>query len=220
MAGDTSATSAPTGTSTPTTANRPGMGMRMAASGLLLVGGILALVSAFTAWWTLSFSGSSISFLPGSSYTGSGYFGSQTQTYANGGIGPVGGLYEAILVLVINAGILGIVAGLLGFVAGMGRLPASRHGMIKGLAIATIVLALIAVILAPAVQPWAFHDSANNGSCSGLGLNGSSPCGAFWGSASSHGFPVSWGAADGWFLALVAFVLTLVGFVLWRSNRN
>jgi hypothetical protein len=220
MAADTSATPAPTGMSTPTTTNRPGMGMRMAAAALILVGGILALVSAFTAWWSLSFSGSSISFFPGSSYTGSGFFGSQTVTYASGGIGPVGGLYEAILALVIIAGILGIVAGLLGLVAAMGRLPAHRHGMVKGLAIAAIVLALVAVILAPAVQPWAFHDSSNNGSCSGLGLNGSSPCGAFWGSASSHGFTVTWGAADGWYLALVAFVLTLVGFVLWRSNRN
>ncbi len=221
MAGDTNATTAPSGTSTPTTSNRPGMGKRMAASALLLIGGILALVSAFTAWWTLSFNGVTFSFFPGSSFTSSGFGVTKTQTYASSGLGPVGGLYDAMLALVIIAGILGIIAGLLGFVAGMGRLRENRRGMIKGLAIGAMVLALVAVILAPAMQSWAFNDSANGGSCSSMGLNGSSsPCGSFWGSVSNHGSTVSWGGADGWYLALVAFVLTIVGLVLWRSNRN
>lgn len=194
-------------------------GKQIASAALFLVGGILALVSAFVAWFSLSQSGATISFLPGSSFTVSGSGMTLTENYASFGIGPVGGLYLAILALAIIAGVLALVAGILGMVVAMGRMPAKRGGMVKGLVIGAVVLALVAVVIAPAVQPWAVNDSGSKGSsCSGY--NGTSPCNSFWGSGTVGGASTSWGASTGWYLALVTVILAIVGLVLWRPARG
>jgi hypothetical protein len=193
-------------------------GRNVAAGALLLVGGILSFVSAFMAWWTISRSPLSISFLPGQSFTSSASGTTMTFNYASEGLGPIGGLYLAILALAIVIGILAVVGGLLGLVGGLGRLPSRRHGMVRGLALGALILAIVAVALAPAMQPWAFHDSSINGanSCTTyFGNNSTSPCNSFWGSSG----PLSWGAAAGWYLMLGALVLSLVGLILWRSMR-
>jgi hypothetical protein len=189
-------------------------GRNVAAGVLLLIGGILSFVSGFVAWWTLSESGGTISFLPGQNASFSGFGQTMTESYASFGLGQVGGLYLAILALAIVVGILAIVGGLLGLVGGMGRLPSRRQGMVRGLAIAALVLAIVAVAAAPAVQPWAIHTASSGANCSGF--NSSSPCSSFWGSESGG---TSWGASTGWYLMIGTLVLSLVGLILWRSMR-
>jgi hypothetical protein len=191
-------------------------GRNVAAGALLLIGGILSFVSGFVAWWTYSGGGFTLSFLPGQNVSESGFGQTLTMSYASLGIGPVGGLYLALLALAILVGILALVGGILGLVGGMGRLPGRRHGMVRGLALGALILAIVAVAIAPAMQPWTFHDSSSGNVCSSNFGNGTSPCGSFWGSA--NGF--SWGASTGWYLMVGALVLALIGMILWRSMRS
>jgi hypothetical protein len=191
----------------------------MASGALALVGGVLALTSAFFAWWSISGGGATISFFPGSSATASFGGVSMTQTYASVGLGQVGGLYEAIFALAIVGGILAIVAGIVGMAGGAGRIGTKRIGTGKGLVIAAIVLIVVAVALGPAMQPWALNQGNGHSTTCGSG-NGTTPCSAYWGSQTNGGVTATWGAAAGWYLALVGLILGIVGLVLWWSARK
>jgi hypothetical protein len=192
-------------------------GKRFVSSLIVLIGGVLALTSAWIAWWSLSGSGVTLSFLPGSSGTLSYGGTTTTNTYASGGLGQVGALYEAILALTIVSGVLAIIAGILGIVLRAGRMKPSTAGKVKGLSIAALVLVLVAVAVAPGLQPYLINQSSDGSSfCSTF--NG--PCSSYWGSSTVSGTTFTWGAAIGWYLALVGFVLILVGLILWNSARN
>ncbi len=187
---------------------------RSVSAVLFLVAGVCAIASAFVAWWSYTFNGFTMLFLPGASWTWSAGSITSTQSFASTGLGPVGSLYEAILALAIIAGLLGIVAGSLGLASVLGRRKEPRRGVVEGLVITTVVLLGAAAVLAPAIQPWAINDSTNHSRCNGL--NGTSPCSSFWGSQSG----VSWGPAIGWYLAATGLALTILGLWLWGSGRT
>jgi hypothetical protein len=189
-------------------------GRNLAAGAILLVGGILALVSIFVSWWYLSESGGTVNFLPGTSASGTFGGTTSTLTYSTLGIGWVGGLYIAILALAIVVGVLALVAGILGVIGGAGALPARHSGLVRGLAVAVVVIAIAAIAVAPGLQPWAFHQTPNSGACTNFN-SGGSPCSSFWGSGNGD----SWGAGVGWYLMIGALVLGLVGLILWRVSR-
>jgi hypothetical protein len=182
------------------------------AASLLMVGGALALFSAFTAWWVLSGGDLRITLFPGSSYEITLAGQTKHYSYAGAGLGPVGGIYEAVLALAIVAGILAMLAGVLGLASSYRDLKSPRPGTIGGLAAAVAVILLVALILPVAAQPWGFRD-ASGGGCSGS--SGSSYCSSFWGSNGSGGARLTWGASTGWFLTLGGLTLALIGIVLW-----
>ena len=213
-------TPSPTGspaTNTPA-ASKPAMNSKgIGAAALFLIGGILGLVSAFSAWWAYSGGGYTISFLPGSNTHESGGGMSATTSYSSLGLGTVGNLYEATLGLAIAGGVLLLIAGLIGFVAAV-RSPSGRfRGALMGLGIVGILLLIVAVAMVPAAQPWAIKQGSNS-ACTGY--NGTTPCSGFWGSASQAGTSYTFGAAVGWYLALVGLILGIVAFVLWRSGNR
>jgi hypothetical protein len=187
----------------------------MAAGGLFLLGGTLSLTSTVLAWWSLRNPGGTVSFYTYNIQT-SGNGASNSSSYAAAGLGHVGGMYDAILALVVIAGILGVVAGLISLRNGMGRGSPSRKGTVKRLAIATLVLALFAVALAPAMQPWVLHQTPGN--CGGM--SAPTPCASFWGSETVLGNSYSWGAAAGWYLALGALIVVVMGVILWALGRD
>ncbi len=187
---------------------------RFAAAGLVLVSGILALYSIFSYWWLINGTGVNVAFFPGASMRSNGTF----STYASAGLGPVGGVYEAILVLAIVAGILAIVGG------GLSLLMAIRHRKpqnmrLAGVALVGVVVEGITVAIAAAMTPWALNDSGGTPSyCSGWTQG--SPCSSFWGTGTYGGVGLTFVGADGWIIMIGALALGVLGLVIWRLGRN
>lgn len=187
--------------------------MQLASAILVLTGGALGLLSAYSAWWSYSYNAFTISFFPGSLFYESVGSGGSTQSFTSNGLAPLGDLYEAILVLTIIGGVLGLVAGALGIAAVLGHDRIGRYRTVRRLAVAMILVVTAAAVLAPAAQPWAWSESTNTSRCGGL--NGTTPCNSFWG---SH-LGATWGGTTGWYLALSAIVLAILGLLLWRIGR-
>jgi hypothetical protein len=187
---------------------------RYTSSALMIVSGLLAIGSVFTVWWVLSGTGVNQGFFPGSSYKLNGTF----HTYASAGYGPVGGLYDAILVLGIVGGILALAAGVLLAVATFRHRPPMSMKL-PGLGLAGLVLEALAVAIAPLLTPWAIHDSsAGKAYCAAW--TGTAPCSRFWGSGSYGGVSLNFVGADGWIIMIGALALAVLGLVIWRLGRN
>jgi len=206
-------------------------GKMLSASTLLLIAAVLLSVSLGLSWWGASVTEgggtATLSFLPGSSYTGSGDLGngsySGSATYASAGLIQVGNLYEAIFGVTLLIAITSFVGMGLGYIGAFGTFR-SRAPLYVALVL-TIVSFLGAVLL-PAVlaigQPWAFTADSSSGVFGGSGGcgTGANPCNSFWGSISSGGVSVIWGAGVGWYLALVAAVLLLIALIQLMAARR
>ncbi|HTP54848.1 MAG TPA: SHOCT domain-containing protein [Thermoplasmata archaeon] len=196
---------------------------RLVVAALLFVSGVLAAISTALSWWTLTGTGSSdvtINFLPGSSIRVSAGGMSQSVTFAQLELGPVGGLYEAILAIAIVVGCLAIIGGLLTLLSSLGRVgnPA-RYATFRNLIVIVLVISLFLVIVVPALQGALTRQSSFGTTLCTLDSSSTNPCNDFWGSSSGGGDTYTWGADAGWYLAVVATVLLAVGLFLWRSAR-
>ena len=203
----------------------PRMNVHRFVAALLLFGaGVLFAISVALSWWTLSESGGgggSISFLPGSSLRLTSGGSSGTQTYASTQLGPVGGLYEAILALAVVLACLAIISGLLALLASLGRQGnPGRYATFRNLFVVVLIIGLFLLILVPAAQGALVRQSSLGPTLCGLTDSSNNPCNSFWGSASAGGDNYSWGADAGWYIALVATIFLVGALFLWRSARS
>jgi hypothetical protein len=187
--------------------------------------------SDYTVTFSYSCSGAiASSVCPGSS--------SYTCPYSGGGSGSCNGtraendtgrLYAVTEYLVLGGLILGLVGGLLAL------LSPGRPGLRKG-AMALGILALLFALIAPmtllALQPGAIKSDET--SPGGSAPNGTGPYSSFFGSCSGStggcesyggtGFggnsSSSWGPSTGWYLSIGAFVLFLIGLILFLGGRG
>jgi hypothetical protein len=187
---------------------------RFSSAALLLGSGIVAIYSVFTVWWKFTATGLNTQYFPGPSFKTNGTF----HSYASVGLGPVGGLFDAILALGIVAGILLLVAGAILFLAAARR-RASESRVPAGLGIAGTVLEAVSLVVPVAMLPWAFHDSsAGSTYCSAW--TGASPCSMVWGSGTQGGIGYNFVLADGWIIMTGALALGVLGLVIWRLGRS
>jgi len=188
---------------------------RFVSGALALLAGTLAGISSITAWWTETYvSGGSLAvvhFLPGGSLTGFSDGMSITAPYSLIGVGDVGDLYETILVLALVVLVLCLASGILGVIGSLvgGRAP-NRDRLIRILLVSALGLALLSVVLAPAVQPYGLSH-ASSGGCSGFGSQ--SPCKFFWGNGSSGATAYAWGGDVGYYLMVVVDVFVVVALL-------
>jgi hypothetical protein len=192
--------------------------------GLMLGGVILLVASLFVGWWSIQLSGFDITETlvlgfpatsggNGVSFECSGNLSEFTnhcpspETYSNASLSSTGKLYTAIQSLVFA----GIVAGLLGVLLALGIVGGgNRRKLTIALACLAVSLALLAPVALTVAQPSAMNSDHPYGT---IGSSATSPTNSFWGSNVSDGISYSWGASAGWYLALGAFVLILVGLI-------
>lgn len=199
---------------------------RVVVSILSIVCAIVAGLSSTSPWWTESLSGQqasgSIHFLPGGSYTVVANGTTTSFTYDSDNIGNVGSLYQTVLAAAIVAAVLALVAAFLSLLAAMGRIrnPA-RHATVRNVLVAVAAISVFVAIALPTLQPTLFQNAVGQTTiCTGIPGGGGSPCNSFWGSASGSGEAVSWGADQGWYLALTTVFLAVAGSVLWRWSTE
>lgn len=185
---------------------------RFASSGLEVVAGILAIVSVFTVWWYSTGGGVALQYFPGTQYKTNGVLSG----YAVNGLGPVGGLFEAVFVLGIVGGAVLIVGGGL-TLADAVRRRATKGRRNVGIAIAGTAVMAAAWVFAPGLLPWALQHSAA-GYCANW--TGTSPCHLPWGPGKQGVTPYTFFMADGWIIMLGALVLSTVGLVIGRLGKN
>jgi hypothetical protein len=192
---------------------------------ILLVGTLMLLVGLFLAWYSITESGSTISdtisFSPDGQVSVNGGGISASASYATAHLNTTGGLYTIVEGL--------LVVGVL--VAGIGGALAVATVWRPGLRTAAVVLGAVALVFAiagPIVllvdQPAALNSDFTSqngygafggGSASGV----SSPTNSFIGSASANGNSLAWGPTIGWYLAIVAGALCLVGAIVTLTAR-
>jgi len=206
---------------------------RLIGAVVVLVGALLLIVSAFTPWYMEQFSGHGITVtanaypgIPSSNgtiqYSCSGLpTGAKCldqTSYTNARLNNTGNLAEAGFFLAIGGFVLALLGAVLGF---MSRSNPRRAGSAFALSLVAMLIAIAAVGMFAAALPGA---QANDTP----GHTGSGPWSSFIGSANSTGVfgaPISgnftWGPGIGWYLALVAFVILLIGAILiFRSRRD
>jgi hypothetical protein len=205
---------------------------RSIASVIILVGAVLLIAAVFTPWYAEQFSGY------GATITQNAYPGlpssNGTISYACSGIpseascpsqtsynteraNNTGNLAEAVYFLGIAGFILGFIGGILGL---MSRGNPRRTTPALALAVVGMLLAVAAVGMFAGALPGAISSDTPSHS-------GSGPWSSFLGSTNASSFGVhvsgniSWGPAIGWYLALGAFVVLLVGIILiFRYRRD
>ncbi len=107
--------------------------------------------------------------------------------------------------------VLAIIGGYVGLAAAWGKIRSpKRNGVVRGLLIVVLVIALFAAIVVPSLQPYTVSRS---GGCTGFASQ--SPCNSFWGSGSSSGANGSWGGDQGFYFMVAAAVLLVVALVFW-----
>jgi hypothetical protein len=200
---------------------------------LVLIAAILMIVSLFTAWYVYTASesvdGSTVkttsSAFPAysnsqngslqTSCTGSSFCGSTTGTsYSNAHQNNTGNLAVAAWYLVLGAFILGILGAILAIGA---RSKQSWVTPAIALTIIAFLLALAAPVMYAAALPGAVTKDYQ---AQGVSTNGSGPWSSFSGSSSSGPLSLTWGPGIGWILAIVGFVLFLIGaLLLWRARK-
>lgn len=187
----------------------------LVGSSLILVCGILAIISAFASWWTISVSGTgTVSFLPGDSYSATSGGTSASQTYAAGSLGQVGALYEGLLAGLVVVVVFFFLAALIGLLISLRKITnPNRLSTPRNLLIVALIILLALVPLVPALQPTLFHNSDRAG-CNELGGT-KTPCNSFWGSLSADGVTASWGSDVGWYLAIAAIIIAIASIVIW-----
>jgi hypothetical protein len=201
-------------------------GRRVAAAALLALAVVLAGISLGSSWWTISTveDGTTgyIYFLPGSSAGFNEAGNSGTQSYTSGELNNTGMLFQALFYLIVGALAVAAVGCVLAFVCALHRAPKSSWSTgAAATSVAALALALVGVVLVPAVEPSLFaKDNPDNicGAFQGAGSN--SPCTTFWGSLTTTHGTVTWGADLGWYLMVIALVFLVAAFVLWFSARK
>ncbi len=189
---------------------------RTVASAILAAGFVLAAVALGLGWWTVSASTPGLSYswsvLPGGSVgvscSGSSTTCSYLSAFSVAG-SPLGSLYVDIGDLVAAAVVLALVATVLGFLG--------AYGMNFGRPQMTLILlfGVLSFVLLIAAVAWA---AAGTGSAASSGSSGAYGSGTvyFWGVNGT----ASWGAGAGWYVAVVAFILLLVGARRYASTRK
>ncbi|MGA8604742.1 MAG: hypothetical protein WB788_06760 [Thermoplasmata archaeon] len=204
---------------------------RMVGAAIVLVAAILMIVALFTPWYMEQVSSSGINVtlnaypgLPSTNgtiqYSCSGLpSGAQcpSQTsYTTDKLNNTGNIAEAGFFLIIVGFVLGLIGAILGFASGKN---ARRAGPARTLAIVALIVAIAAVAMFAVALPTAIGQDTP-------GHSGTGPWSSFFGSgnSSSMGIPggtLTWGPGIGWYLAIVAFVLFLVGMiVLARAQKE
>lgn len=199
----------------------------LAGSLLLLLGAVLLILAAFTPWWTLSLSAPSLgsgslseNFYPGNKVSVEEQNGSQSVSvsvaYSMVGLGDMASMYEGVEgLLLISALFLGV-AGVLGVLTSRHVFARPRRGLVLTLGAVFFLVTILVVLLVASDQPSLFDSANPSGMCTGLGSS-NSPCTSFWGSLSASGDTATWGPGTGWYLALVAGSVALIGTVLGRK---
>jgi hypothetical protein len=208
---------------------------RVVGAIVVLIGAILLIVAAFTPWYAesfkVSFEGYSITItansypgIPSSNgtiqYTCSGLPSaascpSQT-SYKDARLNNTGNIAEAGYFMAIVGFILGFIGAILGVAS---RTNPRRAGPAIALAVVAMILAVAAFGLFAALIPGAIGSDTP-------GHTGTGPWSSFTGSANttSFGIPIagtlSWGPSIGWYIAIVAFVILLIGVILLFRYRK
>jgi hypothetical protein len=187
---------------------------RFASAGLGAIAGILAIWSVFTVWWYSS---------GGSTATTTQLFpdfylkqGGSVVKYAAVGLGPVGGLFDAVFALAVVGGIVLLAGSALTLADAVRRRPAKGR-MNVGLALAGTVIMAVAWVAAPSMLPWAFGRSASS-YCAGW--TGNSPCHIPWGPGSQAAVSYTFFMADGWIIMLGALTVATIGLVIGHLGKN
>lgn len=198
----------------------------MVGAAIVLVGAILLIAALFTPWYMEQFSASGASTtlnaypgIPSSSgtiqYTCSGLPSGAScpgsTSYSAKNLTNTGNIAEAGYFLIIVGLVLGLIGAILGFTS---RNNPSRARPAMTMAIVAMILAIAAVGAFAAALPSAIGSDTP-------GHSGTGPWSSFYGSTSLGGGTLTWGPGIGWYLAIVAFVLLLVGMiVLARARRE
>jgi hypothetical protein len=203
----------------------------MIVAALILIGAILAIASAFTPWYSEKFTymGATITQnaypgLPNSNgtiqYSCSGLPSEvscpSSSSYSSDHANHTGTIAETGFFLVIVAFVLGLIGAIL--------ILMSRNNPKRGVpALALGVVAMILAIAAVGVFAGALPGAIGADS---PGHSGTGPWSSFIGSGNASGYgasggSLSWGPSIGWYLAIGAFILFLVGIILlWRSRKD
>ena len=197
---------------------------RTLAAIVLLIAVVLTLGALFLPWYSEQFSAF------GLSETQNAYLGLPTtngtlqyscssnapchnttsRSYSDLNLTHVGNLAEAGYLLIITDAVFGLLAVALAF--------ASRNNPRRaGTAIALGVLAMLIAIGAAGYFAVALPGAIGSDS---PGHTGSGPWSSFYGSTTTSGLSITWGPAMGWYLAIGAFVLFLVGVVILARSRT
>jgi hypothetical protein len=209
---------------------------RLIAAVIILVGAVLLIAAVFMPWYaeqaSYNVSGQSITVtrnaylgMPSSNgtlqYACTGLpsgvsCGTQT-SYNSADSNNTGNIAEAVYFMGIAGFVLGFIGAILGL---MSRGNSRRIIPAVALAIVGMILAIAAVGVFAVALPGAISSDTP-------GHTGSGPWSSFFGSTngSTFGIPISgsvtWGPAVGWYLAIGAFVLLLIGVVfLLRYRRD
>lgn len=195
---------------------------RTVGSVIVLVGAILLIAALFTPWYMEQFSNSGATQtlnaypgIPSSSgtiqYTCSGVPSCPGSTsYSAKNLTNAGNIAEAGYFLIIVGVVLGLIGAILGFTS---RDNPSRARPAMTMAIVAMILAIAAVGAYAAALPSAIGSDTP-------GHSGTGPWSSFYGSTSLGGGTLSWGPGIGWYLAIVAFVLLLVGMIVLARARK
>ena len=201
---------------------------RMVGAVIVLVGAILLVAALFMPWYTESFSASGITVgenaYPGFpstngtiQYTCSGLpsgASCEPQTsYSDAKLNNSGTIAEVGFFLIIVGVIFGIIGAIIGFTS---RNNPRRARSAATMAIVAMIVAIAAVGLFAAALPTAIGQDTP-------GHSGSGPWSSFFGSTSASRFgltggTLSWGPSIGWYLAIAAFVVLLVGMVVAHAR--
>jgi hypothetical protein len=202
---------------------------RLIAAVIILVGAVLLIAAVFTPWYAEQFSGSGVTVtqnaypgLPSSNgtiqYTCSGLPSgvsclSQT-SYNTYTANNTGNIAEAVYFMAIAGFILGFIGAIIGL---MSRSNPRRTAPAMALAVVAMILAVAAVGVFAVALPGAIGSDSPNHS-------GTGPWSSFFGSTNTGRFDIqgtlTWGPGVGWYLAIGAFVLLLVGVILALRFRR
>ncbi|MCI4340420.1 MAG: hypothetical protein L3J73_04045 [Thermoplasmata archaeon] len=183
---------------------------------LMIVGAVLLVSTIFLSWYTLSVSfngqSGSIDLHPDNQIvlTEAGVTVTESFSSSMTGLNSTGMLYTAVEGLMIGGGILGFIGAILGFM--LGPRPNLRWGAIL-CGILAFALGIIGPVALALAQPGTLS-SDSHGSFFGGGTSGTGPTSSFFGSATVGGASETWGPAIGFYLAIVAAVIALVGAIL------
>jgi hypothetical protein len=197
---------------------------RLIAAILVLIGAILLIVAVFMPWYAFK---EPIAAIPGASVTSNTYpgFPSQSGTvqYSCSGFPssvpcPSSTSYNGAALnntaVIAETGffllIVGFVIGIIGTIIGvMSRGTTRRVRPALALSAIAMILAVITPVLFAAALPGAVSKDLPK-------ATGSGPWSSFIGSSSG----ASWGPAIGWYIAFVAFVILLIGVILFFLYRK
>jgi len=210
-------------------------GRRLVAAVIVLVGVILLIAALLMPWYTekVSLGGgdTTVNFFPGLpsqsgsvSWSCSGGASCPSNETSYSGFIPaltnVGNIAEAGFFLLIVGIIVGVIAAAFGF---MSRTNSRRAMPATTLGLLAMILALIAPIMFAALLPGAVSNDISSTSPQRYGSS-SGPWSSFIGST-TFTTPVgsasfSWGPGVGWYLGIAAFVVLLIGVVLFLMSRK